>query len=232
MRRDCGKNPILSVFTFQESHRIDCAQRIMIRPQNSLHVHHILQYHTVWHPTARLLRIIIWRQISLRVHRSLQCQYRLTPYRAIAIEYAPLNSYVSFAQEPYKRDYILLKRPMILRSLLTRNRYRTPTAAPTVKQFELWRTGRQFFCKSREILTPYLQLLSIARQCLAAPQLLIINVNDWSKGVGILENRRATHCNTLQHTATHCNTLQHINVNDWSKGVGILGVKIAKIISE
>jgi len=29
-----------------------------------------------------------------------------------------LKLYVSFAKEPYKRDYILQKRPIILRSLL------------------------------------------------------------------------------------------------------------------
>jgi len=48
-----------------------------------------------------------------------------------------LKLYVSFAKEPYKRDYILQKRPMILRSLLI---VATPYLGPTwVVTSSTWR---------------------------------------------------------------------------------------------
>jgi len=91
--------------------------------------------------------------------------------------------YVSFAKEPYERDDILHKRPVILRSLLI-----VATPPPI-----LWiLNAHKWWIRNR-----YTQMVSISHAEVCC------SVLRCAKCVA------ATHCNTLQHTATHCNTLQH-----------------------
>jgi len=94
---------------------------------------------------------------------------------------------VSFAKEPYKRDYILQKRPIILSILLT-------VSTPYLCCDEI-------LCNTlQHTVTPCNTLLygvDVEDKC----HLTRTHCNTLQ--------HTATHCNTLQHTATHCNTLQH-----------------------
>jgi len=91
-----------------------------------------------------------------------------------------LNLQVSFAKEPYKRDYILQKRPTILRSLLivaTPYEWDMSPRATTLGKITLQHTATH--CNTRHHTAPHCNTLQ----------------------------HTATHRNTLQHSAAHCNTL-------------------------
>jgi len=106
---------------------------------------------------------------------------------------------VSFAKEPYKRDYILRKRPIILRGLLivgTAYHYLQQTRMGTL----CWYCNTLQHTATDSNGDSLLILQQTATQC-----------NRLERG---LSTDTATHCNTMQQTRTgtlcwYCNTLQH-----------------------
>jgi len=119
-----------------------------------------------------------------------------------------LKTYVSFAEEPYKRDHILPQRPIILGSLLI-------VATPYCN---VW----IFVCQPTNTYSNVWNVSHIHIMC-GMVQHTATHCNTHIPHIhvmcGMLQHT-ATHCNTLQHThsthtrnvrngATHCNTLQH-----------------------
>ena len=90
-----------------------------------------------------------------------------------------LKTYVSFAEEPYERDYILKKRSVILRSPLI-------IATPYIQYHH--NTPCYNDTKLQHTATHCNTLQNTATQC------------------NTLQHT-AQHCNTLQNTATHCTIL-------------------------
>jgi len=97
---------------------------------------------------------------------------------------------VSFAKEPYKRDYILQKRPVILRSLLI-------VATPIPES--LRHTATRWHALQHTVTH-----CNTNASCTTRATWLIAGGNG---GGG--HGRRRSRCNTLQHTATHCSTLEY-----------------------
>jgi len=97
-----------------------------------------------------------------------------------------LKLYVSFAKEPYKKDYILQKRPIIFRSLLI-------VATPYIFTYS-HAFSRPLSC---------IHAILLARSRVHTHTVCAYQFRD-RQGP-----RASTLCNTLLHTATHCSTLQH-----------------------
>jgi len=69
-------------------------------------------------PTNRSHLIAIHSALESVRYPSHRLKSTMYCYEVATISRLPLNTQVSFAKEPYKRDYILRKRPIFLRSLL------------------------------------------------------------------------------------------------------------------
>ena len=106
---------------------------------------------------------------------------------------------VSLAKEPYKRDYILEKRPMILRSLLIPTPY-DQFCHPNVKNSNIRITFNIFtHLISWHAYKWVMSHIQFSHD--RCPRPVHSNM--------ITLQHAATRCNTLQHPATPCNTLQH-----------------------
>jgi len=141
-----------------------------------------------------------------------------------------IKVYVSFAKEPYKRDYILQKRPIILSRLLIvatpyvlQNTilYNTCSYVQITYDLYIWYVLCNIYilmhmqhvhihlhlhmCVYMHIYVymhlPTRYIFWNTRNMLQGPPFRI-SVRWSADGFG------TTHCNSLQHTAIHCNTLQ------------------------
>ena len=132
-----------------------------------------------------------------------------------------LKRQVSFAKEPYKRDYILQKRLIILESLLIvatpyqtlfhmtivilrdrEKKYLPKTIDKNMerrKKFEIWIGWKQSSNTEKHTATHRITLQHTATYC---------NTLNSLQNPAPLQHT-AIHCNTLQYTATHGNTLQY-----------------------
>jgi len=130
---------------------------------------------------------------------------------------------VSFAKEPYKREYILQKRSVILRdhfkwSLLGAAKW---VACALVGSIQLQVSFAKEPYKREYILQKrpeqeQMRLTGVradsrgtpTRQCNSTCCSTLQHTATHCNTLSTLQHT-AAHCNTLQHTATHCSTLQH-----------------------
>ena len=97
-----------------------------------------------------------------------------------------LKLQVSFAKETSKRDDVLQKRPIILRSLLIEATQYLSDAPQTPLQ--------------SRVIYSYTSITCVYIHC--------STLQHTATHCNTLQHT-ATRCNTLQHAATHCNTLEH-----------------------
>ena len=101
---------------------------------------------------------------------------------------------VSFAKEPYKRDDILQKRPVILRSLLI---VATPYVSVDQRQAALPALHTATHCNKLQHTATHCNTLQHSATHYVPAMCLSISTKQHFQHY------------TRQHTATHCNTLQH-----------------------
>jgi len=120
-----------------------------------------------------------------------------------------LKWYVSFAKEPYNRDDILQKRPVILRSLLiVATPYQGRRQGALQAQLAATRCKAQqhtaMHCNAMQRTATHCNVLQrTATYCYTQVQ---------ARKQEAVQAR--TRCNTLQRTATHCNARQHTSTRE------------------
>jgi len=112
-----------------------------------------------------------------------------------------LKLQVSFAKEPYKRDYVLQKRPIIFK-------------ASTHRSHPIPCTCAQVHTSIYEVLfSVYLcavyMCIHVAGTCYMTRHTALRDVDAQYITYCNTLHHTATHCNKLQHTATHCTSLHH-----------------------
>jgi len=111
-----------------------------------------------------------------------------------------LKLWVSFAKEPYQRDDILHKRPIILRSLLI---VATPYHIYTYTISHLYSVCTVGYSGDTDGE-------DVSHQHGAQRGRRHVNRQAFCRSLKRLRTQHTeTRCNTLQHAATRCNTLQH-----------------------
>jgi len=111
-----------------------------------------------------------------------------------------LKLWVTFAKEPYKRDYILQKRPMIYFSIYVCDtaqsylRFETATHCNTLQHTAT-------HCDTLRHTTTHCDTLRHTATHCDTLQHTAAHCDTM--------RHTATHCDTLRHTAPHCGTLQH-----------------------
>jgi len=108
-----------------------------------------------------------------------------------------LKLQVSFAKERYKRDDILQKRLVILRSLLIG----TTTYPADISEFTL-----ALLLKNSNSLRRFEKVNGLFATPSRKTQLThLVSVREWC----MCAFRLVNYCNTLRHTATHCSTIRY-----------------------